>query len=93
MKLLVIGKLFYLFDTRSRVITLLLIFMILIGVVFEMLGIGVAIPLVTLFSSPNPLEANVALKKIHDWLDPESRVQFVIWVLTGVILLYIVKNI
>ena len=65
----------------------LLIFMALIGVVFEMFGIGVIIPLVTLFSSPNPLEANVVLKKIYGWLEPESQGQFVTWILTGVILL------
>ena len=73
--------------------TLLLTFMILIGVVFEMFGIGVIIPLVTLFSSPNPLEANVVLKKIYDWLEPESHTQFLVWILTGVIFLYLVKNI
>jgi ATP-binding cassette, subfamily B, bacterial PglK len=93
MKLTLISKLLYLFDTRSRIIVFLLIFMALIGVVFEMLGVGVIIPLVTLFSSPNPLDANVVLKKIYGWFEPESQDKFVIWVLTGVILLYIVKNI
>ena len=67
--------------------------MILIGVVFEMLGIGVIIPLVSLFASPNPLETSKILKRAHDWLGPESEIQFVTWVLIGAILLYIIKNI
>ena len=93
MKLFTVNKLFYLFDTRSKIITLLLIFMILIGVVFEMLGIGVIIPLVSLFASPNPLETSKILKRAHDWLGPESEIQFITWILTGAILLYIIKNI
>ena len=93
MKLALISKLFHVFDARSRIMVFLLICMGLIGAVFEMFGIGVIIPLVTLFSSPNPLEANVVLKKIYGWLEPESQNQFVIWVLTGMIMLYIVKNI
>ena len=92
MKLTLISKLFHVFDARSKIMTLLIIFMALIGVAFEMFGIGVIIPLVTLFSSPNPLEANVVLKKIYGWLEPESQGQFVTWILTGVILLFIVKN-
>ena len=93
MKLFTVNKLFYLFDTRSKIITLLLIFMILIGVVLEMLGIGAIIPLVALFASPNPLEASKILKRAHDWLGPESEIQFITWILTGAILLYIIKNI
>ena len=93
MKLFTVNKLFYLFDTRSKIITLLLTFMILIGVVLEMLGIGAIIPLVALFASPNPLETSKALKRAHDWLGPESEIQFVTWILTGAILLFIIKNI
>jgi ATP-binding cassette, subfamily B, bacterial PglK len=93
MKLAIISKLFYLFDTRSKVIALLLVFMILIGVALEMIGIGVIIPLVALFASPNPLETSKMLKRAHDWLGPESEIQFVTWILTGTILFYIIKNI
>jgi ATP-binding cassette, subfamily B, bacterial PglK len=93
MKLFAVTKIFSLFDTRSKVMALLLVFMILIGVVLEMLGIGAVIPLVALFASPNPLETSKALKRAHDWLGPESEVQFVTWILIGAILLYIIKNI
>jgi ATP-binding cassette, subfamily B, bacterial PglK len=87
------GKLFYLFDARSKIIASLLLVMILVGTILEMFGIGVILPLITLFSAPNPLEANSFLKKMHDWLEPESRAQFIIWILVGVILVYAVKNI
>lgn len=85
-------KLLYLFDTRSKIIASLLLVMILVGTIFEMFGIGVILPLITLFSAPDPLEANSFLKQMHDWLEPESQAQFMIWVLVGVVLLYVVKN-
>ena len=86
-------KLLYLFDTRSKIIVSFLLVMILVGTIFEMLGIGVILPLITLFSVPDPLEANSFLKQIHDWLQPESQAQFMTWVLVGVVLLYAIKNI
>lgn len=86
-------KLLYLFDARSKIIASLLLVLILVGTVLEMLGIGVILPLITLFSVPNPLETNSFLRRVHDWLNPESQVQFVIWILAGVVLLYVIKNI
>jgi ABC-type multidrug transport system fused ATPase/permease subunit len=88
-----INQLLYLFDARSKKIALLLIFMIFLGVVLEMFGIGVVIPLITLFNSPEPLKASPFLARLYDWLQPESETQFIIWNLAGVILLYTVKNI
>ena len=88
-----ISKLLYLFDVRSKKIAILLIFMIFFGVVLEMLGIGIIIPLITLFSSPDPLKASPFLRRLYDWLQPESETQFIAWSLAGVIVLYAVKNI
>ena len=88
-----ISKLLYLFDARSKKIALLLIFMIFLGVVLEMLGIGIIIPLITLFSSSEPLKTSPFLGTLYDWLQPESETQFIVWNLAGVILLYVVKNI
>jgi ATP-binding cassette, subfamily B, bacterial PglK len=93
MKLPLISQLRYLFDARSEKIALSLVFMILIGVVLEMLGIGIVVPLITLFSSPDPLGASPTLSKVYHWLEPESEVQFVVWILVGVTVLYIIKNI
>jgi ATP-binding cassette, subfamily B, bacterial PglK len=86
-------KLFYLFDAKSKKTALFLLVMTLVGALFEMLGIGIVLPLITLFSFPDPLKANSFLKEIHGWLQPESQEQFMIWVLIGVILLYLIKNI
>ena len=79
---IMLAKLLFLFDARSKIIASLLFVMILVGTVFEMLGIGVILPLVTLFSSPNPLEASLLLRRLYDWFAPESQAQFVIWILS-----------
>ncbi len=57
------GKLLYLFDSRTKVIASLLLAMILLGTLLEMFGIGAILPLITLFSVPDPLEANSFLKQ------------------------------
>jgi ABC-type multidrug transport system fused ATPase/permease subunit len=87
-----ISKFLYLFDARSKKLALLLVFMIFLGVVLEMFGIGIVIPLITLFSSPEPLKTSPFLGRVYDWLQPESETQFIVWNLAGVILLYVVKN-
>jgi ATP-binding cassette, subfamily B, bacterial PglK len=71
----------------------LLLVMILVGSVLEMIGVGVILPLVTLFSDSNPLEVNSFLKRMHDWLKPETQTQFIVWVLASSALFYMVKNI
>tara|TARA_B100000315_G_scaffold213161_1_gene210957 strand:+ start:206 stop:1984 length:1779 start_codon:yes stop_codon:yes gene_type:complete len=86
-------KLLLLLSARSRRVASLLLVMILVGTVLEMFSIGIILPLITLFSSPSPLEANSFLKEMHDWLEPESQTQFIIWILSGVGLLYVIKNI
>ena len=88
-----LAKFLWLFNARSKTMASLLLVMILIGSVLEMVGVGVVIPLVTLFGDSNPLEANSFLKSMHDWLKPETQKQFIVWVLASVALFYIVKNI
>ena len=89
----ILSKLFYLFGSRSKLVISVLLVMILVGTVLEMFGIGAILPLVTLFSSPNPLEANLFLKKIHDWLKPNSDKEFAIFILAGVLFIFLVKNV
>jgi ABC-type multidrug transport system fused ATPase/permease subunit len=88
-----ISKFLYLFDARSKKVALFLVFMIFLGVLLEMFGIGIVIPLITLLSSPEPLKTSPFLGRLYDWLQPESETQFIVWNLAGVILLYVVKNI
>ena len=87
-----ISKFLYLFDARSKKVALLLIFMIIIGVALEMCGIGIIIPLITLLTSPDSFKTSPFLRKLYDWLQPESETQFIVWCLAGVIVLYVVKN-
>jgi ATP-binding cassette, subfamily B, bacterial PglK len=88
-----LDKLLFLFDKRSKVIILLLLIMTLVGTLLEMVGIGLVIPVITLFSIPEPLANNPILEQIYNWVHPESKTQFMVWILSGVILLYLVKNI
>ena len=73
-----LAKFLWLFNARSKKMASLLLVMILVGSVLEMVGVGVILPLITLFSEPNPLEMNSFLKKMHDWLKPKSENQFTV---------------
>ena len=88
-----LAKFLWLFNARSKKMASLLLVMILLGSILEMVGVGVILPLVTLFSDPNPLEVNSFLKTMHDWLKPETQMQFIVWVLASVALFYMIKNI
>ena len=88
-----LAKFLWLFNARSKKMASLLLVMILVGSVLEMVGVGVIFPLITLFSDSNPLEANSFLKRMHDWLKPETQMQFIVWVLASVALFYMIKNI
>ena len=63
-------KLLYLFDTRAKKIICLLGVLILIGTGLELFGIGVVLPIVTLLSVPDPLQASPFLKWLHNWINP-----------------------
>ena len=65
----------------------------MIGSGLELLGIGAVLPIVEMFSLPNPLQANDFLKWLHEKFSPESKNQFIAWILIGVACLYVFKNI
>ncbi len=86
-------KFFYLFDTRGKITLCLLSILILIGSGLELLGIGAVLPIVEMFSLPNPLQTNDFLKWLYENFNPESKNQFIAWILIGVACLYVFKNI
>ena len=86
-------KFFYLFDTRGKITLCLLSILILIGSGLELIGIGAVLPVVEMFSLPNPLEANDLLKWLHEKFNPKSKNQFIACFLIGVACLYVFKNI
>ena len=86
-------QLFYLFDKQAKKTVYLMFTLILMGTVMELLGIGAILPLITLFSVPDPLEASSFLNGLYAWINPKSQDQFAAWVLIGVIGLYFIKNV
>ena len=74
-------KLFYLFDTQGRITIYLLFALILLGTAIELFGIGAILPLITLFSEPDPLNASPFLNRLHSWINPKPQDQFVAWIL------------
>ena len=86
-------KLLYLLDAKSKMIVCCLLVMVLVGTVLDLFGIAAVLPIVTMLSSPKPLQENQFLNKLYDFLQPENQTEFILFMLVGVIFLYVGKNI
>jgi ATP-binding cassette, subfamily B, bacterial PglK len=90
---LTIKKLWALFNARQRRGVILLIFLIMGGTALEVLGVGAVIPLIVLLSQPDAIEENTILQQLQQWLQPESTQILLQWTLSGVIFIFLLKNI
>lgn len=70
-----------------------LIIMILIGALFEMAGVSIIVPLIQVILAPDSLLADPEVSSILKMLGVDDAKGVVLFVGTGTIILYIVKNI
>lgn len=75
---------------QKRMIAILTVLM-LVGGIFEMLGVAMVVPLASAILSEN-LMNNIYVKMIADLLHVTSRKQFVLLMIVALIVLFIVKN-
>lgn len=88
-----IKKLWALFHTRQRWGMFVLILLVIGGTVLEVIGIGAIIPLIALLSQPNAIQENQILQQLQEWLQPDSPQVLLLWTLSGVIIIFLLKNI
>lgn len=87
-----IKKLNYVFERRQKFQVVLLIFIILIGTVFEFVGITAVLPLINAFIAPEEMLQNEYVKMLYEWFNFKDTTQFISFLTIGVILVYVVKN-
>lgn len=85
-------KLRYIFDRRQKFQMLILVFIILIGTVFEFIGITAILPLINAIIAPDELLQNHYVQLVYDWFRFENVTQFVSFLTIGIIGVYVVKN-
>lgn len=87
------NKLWYIFNRRQKRNMVILLFLIITGAFFEMLGVSAILPLVNLIMQPEILEKNEIFQNLGKLLGLTSFNQFVILLSALLILVYIVKNV
>ena len=80
-------------NEKKKKQTLLLFFMLLIGMVFEVLGIGLLLPIITTIVSPEKIMGYKIIKELNLFLDIKSEVEFVKFSLLFLIVIYFIKSI
>ena len=85
-------KLASLLDFREKTRVLILFFLVLVGTLLEVLGIGALLPLVTLLSKPDAIHESPYLSKAYELTHISSINGFIILCLIVVLAIYIFKN-
>lgn len=88
----VVSKFYYIFTPKQRKGSYRLLFLLLMGSVFEMLGVSAIIPLVQVILLPDNLLQNERVGWLWQLLHVSSAGQLVLWVSAGTILVYVLKN-
>ncbi|RKM59799.1 ABC transporter ATP-binding protein [Butyrivibrio sp. CB08] len=89
-------KINYIFDKKQKGQLVLLAVLILIGGVFETLGVSMIIPVISVILNPQSLHRNIAkypvAQNVVDALGLDSDIKLATFLLVMMILLFVVKN-
>ena len=88
----ILQKIWSLLSKHERVWIIWLITALVIGATFELIGIGLIMPIIALLSKPELIEQNKYLRIIHEFINPQSQEQFMLILCFGVIGIYVIKN-
>lgn len=87
-----IKKFSILFDRKQKKKIVLLFIMMLIGAVFETIGVSLMLPLITSIMNPDIIETNAAVVWVCRVFDLHSYRTFVVLCIIALIIVYIVKD-
>lgn len=87
-----IRKLWYIFDYKQKGQLFILMILILIGTIFETLGVTIIVPFIETIMYPEKVMKNEHVQIICRYLNLQSAEQFIIVLAISLALLYIFKN-
>lgn len=88
----VFSKLNYILDRKQKNLSIIVLFMTVVGAVFETLGVSIIIPLVSAFLSPDQLMENQYVAPVVAILHITTSGQLLVLISSAVIVIYILKN-
>ena len=89
----IIKKLRILLDRKQKIKMAGLVVLMVIGAVLETCSIALVVPVLKVIMEQDALEKNSIYRKIYEFLHMKSMTQFIIVILVGLILLFVIKNI
>jgi ABC-type multidrug transport system fused ATPase/permease subunit len=84
-------KLWGLLSPRERANALLLLFLMFVGMLLESLGIGLVVPLITLFTQPTYIDRVPALRSLLDYFGNPGRDVVIVGAILALVVIYLVK--
>ena len=88
----VVRKILYILNKEQRRYGVVIMLCSLVGALFEVLGVGVILPLVQAFMNANVLFNNQKLHFFISMFHIRNASELILWITLGVILIFIVKN-
>lgn len=89
----VFHKLSYILTGKQKKISLIVLFLILVGAVFETIGVSAVMPLVQVMLSPEAILNNAKYRDFLEKMGVGTPRQIILLIGIGVIVIYLVKNI
>ena len=85
-------KISYIFSAKQKVQSVLLCIGLFIGALFELAGVSLITQLVSIVTDPGKIHSNALLGGVYDAFDMKDDRQFFLTLVTGLIIVYLVKN-
>ena len=86
-------KINFLITKRQRKGLVILIFLLFVGMIFELFGLGILLPVLTIITDPSLIETNIYLVKIADIFELEKHSDFILFALITLVVFYLIKTI
>ena len=86
-------KINFLITKRQRKGLVILTFLLFVGMIFELFGLGILLPVLTIITDPNLIDTNIYLVKFAEIFELEKHSDFILFALISLIVFYLIKTI
>ena len=88
----IVSKLFFILNKGQRYLSVLLLFLTLVGALLEVVGVSAVLPFIQAMIYPEQLRNNEYINQLILFLDLKSDGQILLLIAIGVILVYLLKK-
>lgn len=90
--MVIFKKINYIFDAKQKAKLVVLLFLILVGSIFELLGVSAILPLANIAMQPDVIVNNEYYVMVAEWFQLKTVNEFILFLALILGILYVVKN-